>query len=167
MTREKSLAGWYFLGVIILIYVIVFFINSSLFLSALHSFIAICRKVIPVIILVFILMVITNYALKPQLLVKHLGKDAGVKGWLIAIIAGILSSGPIYLWYPLLHELQKRGVRNGLLAVFLYNRAVKIPLLPLLIAYFGVAYTVILTLVMILFSVIQGVVVEKIVGVKS
>ena len=101
------------------------------------------------------------------MLVKWLGKESGIKGWLIAIIGGILSSGPIYMWYPLLSQIKKQGGRDGLIATFLYNRAVKIPLMPLLIYYFGWIYAIVLTFVMIIFSVFQGLIVEKIVEVKK
>ncbi len=44
--------------------------------------------------------------------------------------------------------LQKKGMRPALIATFLYNRAVKIPLLPLLIIYFGLTYSLVLMVVM-------------------
>ena len=66
------------------------------------------------------------------------------------------------MWYPLLNDLQKQGVKNGFIATFLYNRAVKIPLLPVMILYFELKYVILLTAVMVLISVIQGLVVEKI-----
>jgi len=36
-----------------------------------------------------------------------------MKGWLIAILSGILSSGPIYLWYPLLADKDVQQVIVG------------------------------------------------------
>ena len=63
--------------------------------------------------------------------------------------------------------MQKKGVRNGLVATFLYNRAVKIPLLPLMIFYFGMVYTIILTIIMMIVSVFQGLIVEKILEVEK
>ena len=69
--------------------------------------------------------------------------------------------GPIYPWYAMLSELRQKGMRNALIAAFLYSRAVKLPLLPLMIHYFGVAYTLVLCLYLIVFSIISGIVVEK------
>jgi hypothetical protein len=51
-------------------------------------------------------------------------------------------------------------MRTALAATFLYNRAVKVPLLPLMIYYFGIAFTAVLTAYMILFSVAVGAVTE-------
>ncbi len=162
MTIDKSNTGWYFLLGVILIYIITWFISSKKVYSAMIFFKNILLKIIPILILIFVLMALTNYFIKPKTLIKYLGKNSGIKGWFIAIISGILSSGPIYMWYPLLNDLQKRGMKTGLIATFLYNRAIKIPLLPLLIAYFGILYSLVLMIVMIIISVIQGLTTEKI-----
>lgn len=58
-------------------------------------------------------------------------------------------------------------MRQGLIATFLYNRAVKIPLLPMMIVYFGTKVVVILSIFMILFSMLNGFIVEKIVQLKG
>lgn len=154
--------AWYFLTIMIIAYAIIAVFNTSLVKNALEIFLDIIKKIIPAFILVFVLMTLTNYFVKPKTLVKHLGEKSNtVKALTIAIITGIISSGPIYMWYPLLSDLKKQGVRPGLIAIFLYNRAVKIPLLPLIIVYFGLAYAVVLTIVMIFASILQGFIVDK------
>jgi len=87
--------------------------------------------------LVFVLMVVLNLFLKPVQIARFLGKGAGIKGILLPAAAGIVSTGPIYAWYPLLKELMRKGAGNSPIAIFLYNRAVKPFLLPVMIAYFG------------------------------
>jgi len=85
-------------------------------------------------------------------------------GWLTAIVTGILSTGPVYAWYAVLHDLREKGMRTSLISVVLYNRAIKLPLLPLLIHYFGLTYTVVLALYLIGFSIIGGIILEKVLG---
>ncbi|MBW2999373.1 hypothetical protein KY339_01765 [Candidatus Woesearchaeota archaeon] len=164
---EKSYAGWWFLLVAVIIYLAALLIKPEILMPSLKFFLSIIKKIIPVFVLVFVLLVLVNYFVNPKKLVKYFGKESGAKGWFVAVIGGIISTGPIYMWYPLLNELQKHKVRNGFIAAFLYNRAVKPALLPLLILYFGLAYTIILSIVMIIISILQGVVVEKIVEVKK
>lgn len=53
-------------------------------------------------------------------------------------------------------------MREALIATFLYNRAVKIPLLPMMVLYFGPKLVVILTAYMILLPALNGIVVERI-----
>lgn len=159
---EKSLAGWYFLIAVIISYVAVYFVKPEWVQPALQTVYNIALKVVPVLFLVFVLMALIDYFVEPKTLVRFLGEKSGIKGWLIAIGAGILSTGAIYMWYPLLSELKQEGMRPALIATFLYNRAVKPALIPLMIIYFGTMFVVVLTIVMILASVAEGIIVEKI-----
>lgn len=158
---EKISGKWIFLIIVAVIYLIAAVINIDLAKGALAEFVFLFKKIIPILALVFALMFLSNLFLDAKKIKKLAGESAGIKGWLMAVIAGILSSGPIYMWYPLLADLKEKGMKDGFIAAFLYNRAVKIPMLPMMIYYFGWPFTVILTGYMILFSIINGVLVEK------
>jgi len=158
--------SWYFLIIVILAYASLFSFKKSLFFSSLNFFSDIILKIIPVFILVFVVMTLTNYFITPKFVMKHLG-NKGYKKWFFVIIGGILSSGPIYIWYPLLADLKTKGFSYGLIACFLYNRAIKIPLLPIAIFYFGIKYILVLTFVMVFVSVFQGILLDKLLEVKK
>lgn len=158
---EQSRAGWYFLLITAVLTIAVFLIKPDSITLTLNFFISIIKKIIPVFILVFIIMLLINYFVSPKKLARYFGKKAGIKGWLFSIIGGIISTGPIYMWYPMLNDMQKKGVKNKFIATFLYNRAVKPALLPLIIFYFGLIYTIVLTFVMIIASIFQGILTEK------
>ncbi len=53
-------------------------------------------------------------------------------------------------------------MRPALIAVFLYSRGVKLPLSPLLVHYFGLTYTLLLASYMMVFSLLGGIIMEKI-----
>ena len=159
--KLKQIPGnWYFLIVIILIYILFFIFKQNVFLSSLDFFSKIILEVIPIFVLVFILMTLSNYFITPKLVIKHL-KEKGMKKWFFVIIGGILSSGPIYMWYPLLADLRNKGLNYGLIACFLYNRAIKIPIIPIMILYFSWQYILILTIIMIFVSIAQGLMLNK------
>jgi len=158
--------SWYFLLIIILAYLFLFIFKQNLFFSSLNLFYNILLKIIPIFILVFILMSITNYFVTPKFVLKHL-KERKIKKWFFVVVGGILSTGPIYMWYPLLADLKNKGLSYGLIACFLYNRAIKIPLLPIAILYFGWKYILVLSLIIIFMSVIQGIIINKSMGVKN
>jgi len=165
--KLKSLSGsWYFLGTIILVYILISILNQETYLKSLDFFTQIIYKIIPIFILVFVLMTLSNYFITPEFVMKHL-RERGIKKWFFVILGGILSSGPIYMWYPLLADLKHKGLSYGLIACFLYNRAIKIPLLPLAIIYFSWQYIFILTFVMIFMSVVQGILINKLMEVKK
>ena len=154
--KKPSKLSWGFLAVVIVIYIATAFIEPALAKKAFGIFSGILLQVVPVLVFVFFLLFITDLFIKPEKIAKYLGSESGVTGWLVAIVAGIISSGPIYVWFPFLSEMREKGMKTGLAATFLYNRAVKVPLLPLMIYYFGFAFTVVLTVYMIVFSVVVG-----------
>lgn len=149
-------SGLVFLGIVIGMYIVSYALDSTATWQALQTSGSILYGILPVLALVIAMMVLVNYLLRPQQVARHLGAKSGAKGWLLASLAGIISHGPIYLWYPLLRDLQEKGMRPGLSATFLYNRAVKIPLLPIMIYYFGVTYVGVLMAVMVAASLAEG-----------
>jgi len=153
--------GWLFLALVLIAYGLLGLIDSAAALQALSFFRHIMVEMLAILGLVFLLLFIANLVLKPKWIRRYLGSGSGIKGWIAAVLGGMLSLGPIYPWYAMLGELRQKGMRNALIAAFLYSRAVKLPLLPLMIHYFGLAYTLVLCLYLIGFSIISGIVIEK------
>lgn len=158
---KKGLGGWLFLALVLITYGLFGLTMPAATLRSLSFFIHVMGQVLPVLGLVFLLLFVANLVLVPARVRRYLGKKSGMKGWITAVLAGILSLGPIYPWYAVLSELRQKGMRNALIASFLYSRAVKLPLLPLMVHYFDAAYTLVLYLYLIVFSIISGIVVEK------
>lgn len=168
MKKTTIRFGWWFLLVVVLIYLITYILKPDFLIPSLKFFLSIIKKIIPVFVLVFTIMFIINYFITPKKLVSYLKKENNkIKKWFITIIAGIISTGPIYMWYPLLADLKEHGISNGLIATFLYARAIKPALMPLMILYFGLAFTIVLTIAIIMFSLIQGITLEKLMEVRT
>jgi len=74
----------------------------------------------------------------------------------LSLVAGIISMGPIYAWYPLLKNLREKGAGTCPIAIFLYSRSIKPFLLPVMIAYFGWVYVGILTVLTVFASIAIG-----------
>jgi len=157
---KKISGGWWFCLGMIAVYFILAITKYSLFENSLHFFWSILLKILPIFALVWFFMALMDRFITRQVILKYVQKERGKK-WLLAVVGGILSAGAIYLWYPLLADLHKKGIDYGLIACFLYNRAIKLPLLPVAIYYFGWKYVIILTGVMIVASLIQGVIINK------
>jgi uncharacterized membrane protein YraQ (UPF0718 family) len=163
---KKIGGGWIFLIIVLLFYLVFSFINGEAVMAGFKVFLSIIKRMLPILAIVFGLIFVSNLFVNNQMVLRYLGAGAKRKGWLIAIVGGILSAGPIYMWYPLLQDLKQKGMRDALIATFLYNRAVKIPLLPIMVLYFGVKLVVVLTVCMILFSIVDGYLVERFATVK-
>ena len=83
------------------------------------------------------MMILLNRFLSPAVAARLLGKQAGIKGIAFSSLAGIVSMGPIYAWYPLFKALKGKGVSSFHIANFMSNRAIKPVLFPVLVGYFG------------------------------
>lgn len=159
--REKIGFNWFFCLISILLFITVYLVKPSLGLESWGYFTGLIVKIIPILLFIFILLFTSHLFIQPKFIVKYLGQKLSFTSWFLTIVGGIISSGPVYMWYPLLADLRKKGMKNSLIATFIYARAIKIPLLPMLIYYFSWLYVVILMIYMIIFSVINGLLVEK------
>lgn len=158
---SKNIVPLIVLTVISAGYAVLYFIDSTLFQKSMGKFLALIIQIAPFLLIVFLVMFINFWFIKPEIIKKYLGEQSGLKGYIFAILSGIISVGSVYMWYPLLKDLRKSGMSNKLIAVFIYNRAIKLHLLPVMILYFGLKYTMALTIVTILFSLVIGFFVQK------
>ena len=79
---------------------------------------------------------------------KHIGQESGIKGIAIVVFLAMLQAGPLYGAFPVAYMLWKKGasIKN----IFIYLGAfasLKIPMLGIEIAYLGVKFTLVRTLV--------------------
>lgn len=162
--NKSSKGKWIFLGIVVVLFAIVSFIYPTKMEPILLMFKKLMLQILPILVLVYVIMLLTNYFVDNNKLKKYMGEDAGFRGWVISIISGILSVGPIYMWYPLMKDLQLKGVKNKFLVTFLYNRGIKLQWLPMLILYFGLKYSLTLLIVMAVMSIPLGIFTEKIIA---
>ena len=153
--------NWVFLFLVLFLYLLTLIFNQTLFIKSLIYAKGVLIEVIPVLIMVFAFTFLANLWLTNKKANKLLSSKTGPLQYFTAVFLGILSSGPIYMWYPLLSELKEKGLNNSLITIFLYNRAVKLPLMPMIVYYFGLPFLLITTFFMITFSLINGYFVAK------
>jgi uncharacterized membrane protein YraQ (UPF0718 family) len=150
-----------FLFLVILIYLSVLIFNFTFFIISLNRFIDLAIRVLPSILGTFVLIFIFNYVLTDQRIKRYLIGKASWKKYFLVVSLGILSAGPIYAWYPFLADLKEQGFKNGLISIFLYNRAIKLPFIPIIIYYFSLKFVILLTVLMIIFSIMNGMIINK------
>ncbi|WP_027362771.1 hypothetical protein [Desulfospira joergensenii] len=159
--EKKKLSGRVrFLISVLVMYGVTALFNMDTAGKALAYFSMMLTQVIPILGLVFGFLFLVNLFINPGWIQKHIGAGSGLRGWFYAVISGILISGPPYIIYPMLGELKKQGARKGLIAAMLYNRNVKPQFLPAMVYYFGIRYTVVLSVYIILFSLLTGKILE-------
>ena len=159
--KESAYGAYIFLLSMVIVYLLVFLFDPGRTLLALQFCLEMLKKLVPILGLVSVLMLLNNLLVKPNWVKNHVGRDSGWKGVSIAVFAGILSMGPIYVWYGILQDLQKKGMCTSLIASFLYARSVKPQLLPLMIYYFGWLYALVLVIYLVIFSIFNGFLTER------
>lgn len=165
-TREGKMMGKGMLLVVVSLYLLAALFDPISALDALQISIGVLKTILPILLVVLFLMTVINSYIQPKHLSHYLGKNSGLKGWLIALIGGVFFHGPSYIWYPMLSELRANGVKESFIIAFFYARSIKVPWLPMMAGYFGIAFTVILMVYILAAAVIQGKLAEKILSPK-
>nr|WP_287413227.1 permease [Pseudodesulfovibrio sp.] len=93
-----------------------------------------------------VMMVVFNRFLSPAVVARFLGRSAGAKGVVLSSLAGILSMGPVYAWYPLFKTLRDKGASVFHVANFVGCRSIKPALLPIVVSSFGWRFTILFLL---------------------
>ena len=158
---KQTLNGRYLLPLVLFGYALLYIYYPDQTIEALSKSLSTMLHLLPVFLVVIVLMGIFTALMSAKRTTRLLGRQSGIKGWGIAIVGGILSHGSSYLWYQMLANLREQKVKDGLIITFLYTRAIKLPWLPLMVSYFGYAFTGLLMFYIIAGALIQGFIVEK------
>jgi uncharacterized membrane protein YraQ (UPF0718 family) len=163
MKITKIPNAWKFLLVVTALYICVFFFNPDFIRAVLVDLVATLKKVLPIMGVVFFVMFVLNLFLKPEAIKKHLGKESGTKGWAYTLVGSIFLAGPPYILMPMIADFRKHGMKVSLAATFLSNRNVQPVFLPVMAYYFGWPYTFLLSALIIIFSVISGLIIGRLI----
>ncbi len=154
--------GIKFLIIVVILYLILLLSDTNHALSGLQKSASTLLSLLPLFLIIITLTAVINYFLKPKQIIKLFGKNSGTKGIFYALISGIIIHGPMYVWYGMLQDMRSNGLKDGLIATFMYARAVKLPLLPFMVDLFGLLFTIVMTLYILIASVVQGKVIDNI-----
>ena len=163
--KLKDKFGWnrLFLFSVLIIYFLTGLFNIQYFLNVWSLVIYIfIKQILFVLFIVFIFMFILNILLKKNKFKEKIKKSTKSTKYIISIIGWIFSTWPVYMWYPVLKKLKESGLSYGHIATFIYARAVKIPLLAAMIFYFGLKYTIIFNLVLIILALLIWILIDLI-----
>ena len=152
--------GMKFLSIVLIVYVILLIIETPDTLLALEQSTSILLSLLPLFLLIIMITALINYFLKLKQIIKHFGKESGVKGVLYAVAGGIISHGPMYAWYGMLADMRSQGLKDGLIVTFMYARAIKLPLLPFMVDLFGLLFAIIITIYILIAAVLQGKIID-------
>jgi uncharacterized membrane protein YraQ (UPF0718 family) len=108
---------------------------------SIHICISMFQQLTLPICLALVMMIVFNRMVSPGTITRFLGQGSGLKGIFLSSLAGIVSMGPVYAWYPLFKTLKDKGVSVFNIANFIGNRSIKPALLPVMVTSFGWNFT--------------------------
>jgi uncharacterized membrane protein YraQ (UPF0718 family) len=161
---HQPLGGWIFLGSALLAWAAVALVAPPQARETFTHFDGLLARVLPALAGVFLLLFVANVVMERPWIERQLGRKPSLGSWLFALAAGVLAVGSLYAWFALVGELKQKGLRPGLAAAFLYAFSVKLPLLPLLVHFFGLTYAIVLNVWLMVFAVLVGLLVDRFEG---
>lgn len=79
-----------------------------------------------------------------DVIIKHMGKDSGLKGFVWAFFLGTVAAGPLYVAFPVAAILAKKGARLAYI-IFMLGiwTSTKLPIFMYELNFFGASFTAI------------------------
>ena len=137
MQFPKQLKAWIFPACVVAVYIVIWITVPEKIVPALGAIKNIALQMaIPLLISLFMMFLLNMY-ISTAHITKFMGKKKGLTGILFSSLAGIISMGPVFAWFPFLKTMKEKGMADIYLANFLSCRAVKPVLFPVLVTYFG------------------------------
>lgn len=111
---------------------------------------------------VLVIMNLLDALIPKESVMKHMGGDAGLKGYFWALVLGTFAAGPLYAAFPIAALLSKKEARLSCIIFFLGMWTVtKLPLLTYEVEYFGPEFTGVHILTGIVFYFLLSLMLEK------
>ena len=153
--KDNIWGNWMFFSFAMILFLLVFIFDFSNFQIISSYFLQTFLKILLPLFFVYFLIFFFNFFKLHLGFKKHIWNWSYLKRNIFAMIFGIISSGPIYLWYWLLKDFRNSGLSFWHIAIFSYARAIKLPLLPIMISYFWIKYSLIFIFVLLFQSFFQ------------
>ncbi len=113
---------------------------------------------------VLVLMGLFAVFMPKNMVVKYLGKAAGIKSVFLGILLGSLPTGPLYVAFPIASTLLKKGAKISCIIVFLSAWAcIKIPQEMVELQFLGPKFMAARLILTIVFVIIMGVSIEQLI----
>jgi len=107
----------------------------------------------------FILIALFEQWIKRETIIRHLGDDSGIRGYLWALLLGSMTVGGLYVAFPLAYTLGKKGASLKVVFSFLgFAGVCRIPMTLFEVSVLGLKFTLIRLAVAIPLMLIVGIV---------
>lgn len=114
---------------------------------------------------VFVFMGMFSVWVREDQVVRHLGRESGIKGLFYGVLIGTIYHGPQVSVFPFLRTILDKGARLSVVVAVVSAFAIKLPMIPLEFALLGFRFTLIHNLLLLLSAPLMGIIIERLVNV--
>lgn len=144
--------NWFFLLSVVVLYILFLAVFPEWGINTLQQFLKVLIGIVPVLFFVYFFIFVFNLIISNARIQEKLKTSSNIFKYIISVFGWILSTWPVYLWYPFLKQLRWYWLNNWHITSFVYARAIKIPMFPLMIWYFWLLYTISFNFVLLIFA---------------
>ncbi|MBO8130134.1 MAG: permease [Candidatus Marinimicrobia bacterium] len=113
---------------------------------------------------VMVLMGLFSVFVPKEMVVRYLGKAAGIKAVFLGILMGSLPTGPLYVAFPMASALIKKGAKISCIIAFISAWAcIKIPQEVVELQFLGPKFMAARLILTIIFVAIMGILIERLI----
>jgi uncharacterized membrane protein YraQ (UPF0718 family) len=113
-----------------------------------HNFFSFSLDMLKILPCAFILIGLFEVWVKRQTVEKHFGKEAGIRGYIWAVLLAGTTVGGLYVAFPLAYSLHSKGARLNVIFTYLGASAIcRIPMAIFEVSFMGIKFTAIRLLV--------------------
>lgn len=163
-TRKDIIRGYVVFAAVLLAAAIVLWIFPASISTAANTTWEYFLEMIMVLPAVMVIMGLFSVFISKELVVKYLGKASGAKGILLAVIFGMLPTGPLYVAFPLAAALRSKGASISNIVIFLSAWAcIKLPQEFVELQFLGIEFMAVRLALTIIFVAIMGIFTERLI----
>lgn len=167
----RKAAGWvskyWLLMVTAAAYAMLAIVSFSEAERALSIGVSTFASVAVILVTVFVSMGLFQVWVRDEFILKHLGEKSGIRGMLIGAALGTAMVGPLVEIFPLLKMLLIKGARLGVVVAIVSTWAIKLPMIPLELSFFGWKFTLLRQALLFASAFVMAPVIELLVGKRN
>jgi len=159
--KDKHWWNYLFMYFVLLLYFLISLFDFNYIIISIIYFIKILiTQIIPILFIVFLFIFIFNLLIQNEKIIKKISNSNSFTKYIFIILFWIISTWPVYMWYPIIEKLQKHGLWYEHVATFIYSRAIKIPFFAIMIFYFWIKYTLLFNFTILIFAILIWVIIN-------
>jgi len=130
--------------ILLTIILILYFFKKDIALNSINLSLKSAVSMIGILPPILLIVNLLDAWIPRETIVRHMGDDAGLKGYFWAFILGTFAAGPLYAAFPVAALLAKKGARLAYI-VFLLGiwTTTKLPIFMYELNFFGYRFTII------------------------